>query len=232
MSDTIESLLAEGRTFPPPPDVRRAARIVRDRAIYAEAEADPEAFWARQAGELLDWYEPWHTVLEWDLPVRQVVRGRQAQRRRTTASTATSTPVTATRSRTTGKASPATPAPSPTPTCSHDVSRARQRAEGARRRARATGSTSTSGWCRSCPIALLACARIGAAALGGVRRLLVGLAARPHPGRRGQGAHHRRRRVAARAASCRSRRRPTTRCPSARPSRRCWCCGAPARTSP
>ena len=27
----------------------------------------PEAF-AKQAGELLDWFEPWHTVLEWDLP--------------------------------------------------------------------------------------------------------------------------------------------------------------------
>ena len=67
MSDTIESLLAEGRTFPPPPEFIAHA-LVRDRAIYDEADADSEAFWARQAAELLDWSTPWHTVLEWDLP--------------------------------------------------------------------------------------------------------------------------------------------------------------------
>ena len=68
--DTIESLLAEGRTFPPPPSfVDRA--LIRDTHIYAEADADYEAFWAKAAGELIDWYEPWHTVLEWDLPFAQ-----------------------------------------------------------------------------------------------------------------------------------------------------------------
>jgi len=66
-SDTIESLLAEGRTFPPPADFTAQA-LVSSPAVYAEAEADPEAFWAQQAGDLLDWFEPWHTVLEWDLP--------------------------------------------------------------------------------------------------------------------------------------------------------------------
>ena len=66
-SDTIESLLAEGRTFPPPADFTANARISSP-DVYAEAAADPEAFWAEQAGALLDWFEPWHTVLEWDLP--------------------------------------------------------------------------------------------------------------------------------------------------------------------
>jgi acetyl-CoA synthetase len=68
--DTIESLLEEGRTFPPPPSfVDRA--LVTDPAIYDEADADYEAFWAAQATALVDWYEPWHTVLEWDLPFAQ-----------------------------------------------------------------------------------------------------------------------------------------------------------------
>ncbi|MFM8303486.1 MAG: AMP-binding protein, partial [Actinomycetota bacterium] len=67
MSDAIESLLQEGRTFPPP-DGFVAGAQVRDRAVFAEAEADPEAFWARQAEELLTWFEPWHTVCDWDLP--------------------------------------------------------------------------------------------------------------------------------------------------------------------
>src|ERR1700710_1749955 len=75
-SDTIESLLAEGRTFPPPagaPPSPPPAEFVSQARIstadvYAEANADPEAFWAAQAGDLLDGVEPWHTVLEWDLP--------------------------------------------------------------------------------------------------------------------------------------------------------------------
>ena len=64
---TIEALLAEGRTFPPPPEFKKTARIV-DAEIYDEAERDFEGFWARQAADLLDWNEDWHTILEWDLP--------------------------------------------------------------------------------------------------------------------------------------------------------------------
>jgi acetyl-CoA synthetase len=64
---TIEALLAEGRTFPPPPEFKKTARIV-DAEIYDEAERDFEGFWARQAADLLDWTEEWHTILEWNLP--------------------------------------------------------------------------------------------------------------------------------------------------------------------
>src|SRR3954464_6058006 len=64
---TIEALLAEGRTFPPPPEFKKTARIV-DAEIYDEAERDFEGFWARQAADLLDWTEEWHTILDWDLP--------------------------------------------------------------------------------------------------------------------------------------------------------------------
>ncbi len=68
--DTIESLLAEGRTFPPPASFTADA-LIAGSEVYAEADADFEAFWARQAGDLLDWYEPWHTVLEWNRPDAQ-----------------------------------------------------------------------------------------------------------------------------------------------------------------
>jgi acetyl-CoA synthetase len=64
---TIEALLAEGRTFPPPPDFKKTA-LITDAEIYDEAERDFEGFWARQAADLLDWTEEWHTILEWDLP--------------------------------------------------------------------------------------------------------------------------------------------------------------------
>ena len=64
---TIEGLLAEGRTFPPPGGFKDQARIV-DTTVYDEADQDYEGFWARQAAELLDWFEEWHTILEWHLP--------------------------------------------------------------------------------------------------------------------------------------------------------------------
>jgi acetyl-CoA synthetase len=62
----IEDLLGEDRTFPPPPDFRARA-VVRDDSIYAEADRDPEAFWAKLAGEL-EWSTPWDTVLDWRPP--------------------------------------------------------------------------------------------------------------------------------------------------------------------
>ena len=67
MSETIESLSVEGRTFPPPDGFARDAHFT-GAEVYDEASTDFEGFWARQAAELLDWYEEWDTVLEWDLP--------------------------------------------------------------------------------------------------------------------------------------------------------------------
>ena len=62
----IENLLAEDRTFPPDPAFTAQANATAD--LYEEAEADPEAFWARLARERIDWVEDFHTTLEWDLP--------------------------------------------------------------------------------------------------------------------------------------------------------------------
>src|SRR5687767_3442073 len=64
--DSIEALFSEHRTFPPPAALAAKANI-RDAAVYDEADADPEAFWAEQA-KALDWYDTWDTVCEWDLP--------------------------------------------------------------------------------------------------------------------------------------------------------------------
>jgi acetyl-CoA synthetase len=62
----IEDYLREERTFPPSPGFAAQA-VVGDPGLYAQAEADWLGFWAEQAGEL-EWMEPWHTVLEWELP--------------------------------------------------------------------------------------------------------------------------------------------------------------------
>jgi len=66
VEQTLEALLKEERRFPPPKDfqVRAAAP---DPGIYERAAADPEGFWAGWSKEL-DWFEPWHTVLEWTPP--------------------------------------------------------------------------------------------------------------------------------------------------------------------
>ena len=62
----IEALLLEGRTFAPDPGF--AARANAGASLYSEADADFEAFWARQARERLSWFTPFGTTLEWELP--------------------------------------------------------------------------------------------------------------------------------------------------------------------
>ena len=66
----IESMSNESRVFPPPPDFAANADVKsfeEYERIYAEAAADPQAFWAKQA-EDLHWFRKWDTVLEWNEP--------------------------------------------------------------------------------------------------------------------------------------------------------------------
>jgi acetyl-CoA synthetase len=64
---TIEAYYLEERTFPPPPTFAANANL-SDRTLHDRADADWQGFWAEQARELVDWFEPWTTVVEWDLP--------------------------------------------------------------------------------------------------------------------------------------------------------------------
>ena len=60
--------LLEVEKFPPPEDFREQA-LVTDGSLHEEAESDLEGFWARQAEELLDWYEePQRTLDESNAP--------------------------------------------------------------------------------------------------------------------------------------------------------------------
>jgi acetyl-CoA synthetase len=65
-SEPIEALLKEGRKFPPPKAFTKAARL-KSAAIYREAKANPLRFWEKQARELR-WMKPWRKTLEWKLP--------------------------------------------------------------------------------------------------------------------------------------------------------------------
>ena len=63
----IDDLLLESRMFPP-------SRAFQDQSLaagtflYDQAAQDDEGFWARQAAELLDWDQPWETIAEWNVP--------------------------------------------------------------------------------------------------------------------------------------------------------------------
>ncbi len=65
-SQNIDALLTEDRRFPPPPAFQAQANA-NDPDVYEEAARDHEGFWARFAEEL-HWFKKWDKVLEWDPP--------------------------------------------------------------------------------------------------------------------------------------------------------------------
>ncbi|MGX5662996.1 acetate--CoA ligase [Diaphorobacter nitroreducens] len=66
-SNAIESVLVENRVFPPADSVVKAARVsgmAGYEALCAEANKDPEGFWARLAREHLQWTKPFTQTLD------------------------------------------------------------------------------------------------------------------------------------------------------------------------
>jgi acetyl-CoA synthetase len=61
--ETIAALFAENRRFDPPADIAANA-VLNDPGIYERAAADPLAFWAEWA-ERLTWRTHWDEVLDW-----------------------------------------------------------------------------------------------------------------------------------------------------------------------
>ncbi|MBC5804140.1 MAG: acetate--CoA ligase [Candidatus Eremiobacteraeota bacterium] len=66
--DTIEALLREGRRFEPSPQFAAGANA--QPGIYAEAESDYLAFWKSWADKL-EWSQPYERVLDWNEPFAQ-----------------------------------------------------------------------------------------------------------------------------------------------------------------
>jgi acetyl-CoA synthetase len=66
----IDSILKENRLFQPSEEFKEAAYIKsldEYEQLYQAAEENPDAFWARYASEL-HWFKKWDKVLEWELP--------------------------------------------------------------------------------------------------------------------------------------------------------------------
>ena len=64
---TLEALANEQRTFPPSAAFVADA-LATDSTLADRAETDPEAFWADQARTLLHWDRDFTTTCEWELP--------------------------------------------------------------------------------------------------------------------------------------------------------------------
>ena len=62
MSETLEDLLKESRSFPPSEEFTAQANAKP--GIHAEAEADFQGFWHRQALDRIDWYTEPTEVLD------------------------------------------------------------------------------------------------------------------------------------------------------------------------
>ena len=65
-SSAVEALLKEKRKFAPPKEFGKRAAVNRP-AVYRDAAKNPARFWERFAREL-DWFKPWKTTLVWKAP--------------------------------------------------------------------------------------------------------------------------------------------------------------------
>ncbi|HET6515826.1 MAG TPA: acetate--CoA ligase [Thermodesulfovibrionales bacterium] len=73
--DTIEVLMREERRFPPSPEFQSAAHIksIGDyEGLYRRSITDPDGFWAEIADEHISWQRRWDRVLEYDFSVPSV----------------------------------------------------------------------------------------------------------------------------------------------------------------
>src|SRR5579872_7478645 len=69
----IDSVLTEQRLFAPSEDFQSKAHIKSQadyERLYKEAAEHPAEFWAKIANEL-HWFKPWNRVLDWNLPFAQ-----------------------------------------------------------------------------------------------------------------------------------------------------------------
>jgi acetyl-CoA synthetase len=67
IQETIQVLVREGRTFPPPADFTAQA-VIKDRSVYDEADRDYEGFWLRRAKEFVEWFVEPTQSLRFDPP--------------------------------------------------------------------------------------------------------------------------------------------------------------------
>lgn len=70
MDQSISDLGHENRKFAPSAKFQAGA-LVADSSLHDEGLADYQKYWARHAQELLSWSKPWSATCEWNLPFAQ-----------------------------------------------------------------------------------------------------------------------------------------------------------------
>ena len=71
MSDAIQSVLQETRSFPPPPEFTASAHISSEeqyQEMWNRAKDDPSGFWGELARENIDWFEDFSATFEGEMP--------------------------------------------------------------------------------------------------------------------------------------------------------------------
>lgn len=69
MQESIQVLMSEERTFPPPKAFSEKAHVKsleEYESIYERSKEDPEGFWGEMAEKHLTWYKKWDKVWDWD----------------------------------------------------------------------------------------------------------------------------------------------------------------------
>ena len=67
LDEKLDSLSRSSRVVEPTARCKAEAYVQDYEAAYRNSIADPEAFWGNVAQEL-EWFSPWHRVLEWNYP--------------------------------------------------------------------------------------------------------------------------------------------------------------------
>tara|TARA_B100000315_G_scaffold260889_1_gene326886 strand:- start:2927 stop:4921 length:1995 start_codon:yes stop_codon:yes gene_type:complete len=69
MANEIDSLMQEARVFLPPENAKKHCHIPtleKYNLLYQESIESPETFWARQANEHIEWFKPWDNILTYN----------------------------------------------------------------------------------------------------------------------------------------------------------------------
>ena len=220
----IDTLFLEERRYPPSPEF--AAQANAQPAIYDE---EFEAFWEREGRERVTWFEPFTKLLEWERPYAKWYLGGKLN----IAYNCVDRHVEAGRGDRVAFYWEGEPEGDRRAITYADLQREVVKCANALKQLGVGKGTPVGiymGMVPEAPIAMLACARLGAPAHRRLRRLLGRLALRP-PERHGlQGADHPGRGLAPRLdrpAEAHGRRGGRR---VARASRRCSCSAAPAAT--
>ena len=189
-STNIDSILHEQRKFDPPAEFSQKAHIkslAEYEKLYQESVDDPDTFWSRVASEL-HWFKKWDKVLEWNCPWAKWFVGGEIN----LSYNCLDRHVQTWRKNKAAIIWESEPGEVRTLTYQQLLTEVQKFANVLKSLGVKKGDRVAiyMGMTPELAIAMLACARIGATAYGGLRRIFFQCADRPHPRLAGERSHH------------------------------------------